>query len=130
VSRKRRSPAPRVPKKPPSRVSSGKVLDNLRLAAKKGDRSALELALAEMRTLALSPRYWEKYLALLRNPLARLVDLTTIKQGDRIAHQKGWKLPKSAPPKDGAKAKRTKKERDTKGRVTATPSHQPSLFDL
>ena len=111
-------------------MSSGKILDNLRLAAKKGDRSALELALAEMRTLALSPRYWEKYLALLRNPLARLVDLITIKQGDRIAHQKGWKLPRPAPAPDGAAAKRKKaKERDGKGRVAATPSQQPSLFD-
>ena len=130
MSRKRRSGAPRPPKKPPSRVSSGKILDNLRLAAKKGDRSALELALAEMRTLALSPRYWEKYLALLRNPLARLVDLTTIKQGDRIAHQKGWKLPKPAAAPAGAAAKRKKtKERDGKGRAAATVSHQPSLFD-
>jgi hypothetical protein len=42
-----------------------------------------------MRTLALSPRYWERYLALLANPFARLVDLLVIKQGDRIAHQKG-----------------------------------------
>ena len=131
MSRKRRSPAPRPPKKPPSRVSSGKILDNLRLAAKKGDRSALELALAEMRTLALSPRYWEKYLALLRNPLARLVDLTTIKQGDRIAHQKGWKLPKRTPTPDGVAAKRKEeKERDAKRRVATTPSQQPSLFDL
>ena len=111
-------------------MSSGKILDNLRLAAKKGDRSALELALAEMRTLALSPRYWEKYLALLRNPLARLVDLTTIKQGDRIAHQKGWKLPKPAAAPSGAAAKRKKtKERVGKGRAAATVSHQPSLFD-
>ena len=115
---------------PPSRVSGRRILLDLRLASRKGDRAALSLALDQMRTLAHSPRYWERYLALLGNPLARLVDLTTIKQGDRIAHQKGWKLPKSAPAKDGAKAKRTKKERDTKGRVTATPSHQPSLFDL
>src|SRR5437764_15081966 len=85
-------------KKPPSRISGQKILGELRLAAKKGDRAALTLALDQMRTLAHSPKYWEKYLALLRNPLARLVDLLSIKQGERIAHQKGWKLSKPAPP--------------------------------
>src|SRR5712664_2925827 len=82
----------------PSRVSRMKVLADLRLAARKGDRSALSLAIDQMRTLAHSPRYWEKYLGLLSNPLARLVDLLVIKQGERIAHQKGWKLPRPAPP--------------------------------
>jgi len=43
-------------------------MGDLRLAAKKGDRAALTLALDQMRTLAHSPKYWEKYLALLRNP--------------------------------------------------------------
>ena len=84
-------------KTPPSRVSTSRILADLRLAARKGDRSALALAVDQMRTLAHSPRYWERYLGLLRNPLARLVDLLTIKQGDRIAHQKGWKLPRPAP---------------------------------
>jgi len=82
----------------PSRISGQKIMGELRLAAKKGDRAALTLALDQMRTLAHSPRYWEKYLTLLRNPLARLVDMLLIKQGERIAHQKGWKLPKAAPP--------------------------------
>src|SRR5712664_766319 len=82
----------------PSRISGGKILTELRLAAKKGDRAALTLALDRMRTLAHSPKYWEKYLTLLRNPLARLVDMLVIKQGERIAHQKGWKLPRPAPP--------------------------------
>lgn len=77
----------------PSRISNGRVLQELRTAARKGDRAALTLALDQMRTLALSPRYWEKYLALLGNPLARLVDLLVIKQGERIARQKGWKRP-------------------------------------
>src|SRR2546422_2197217 len=77
---------------PPSRVNLKKITDNLRLASRRGDRAALALALDHMKTLALSPRYWEKYLGLLRNPLARLVDLLVIKQGERIAHQKGWKL--------------------------------------
>jgi hypothetical protein len=126
MGKKRRTPPPRMPRTPPSRVSTGKILGNLRLAAKRGDRTALELALAEMRTLALSPRYWEKYLGLLRNPLARLIDLTTIKQGDRIALQKGWKLPKAAP--------KRKKSREPKPRAAvvsaalALEAHQPSLF--
>src|SRR5919198_6695340 len=84
-------------KKPPSRVSGQNILGELRLAAKKGDRAALTLALDQMRTLAHSPKYWEKYLTLLRNPLARLVDMLLIKQGERIAHQKGWKLPRAPP---------------------------------
>ena len=79
-----------------SRLSSARILHELRSAARRGDRVGLTLALDQMRTLALSPRYWEKYLVLLRNPLARLVDLLVIKQGDRIAHQKGRKLPKAA----------------------------------
>src|SRR2546428_14008487 len=82
----------------PSSVSARKILLDLRLASRKGDRTALALALDQMRTLAHSPRYWERYLGLLRNPLARLVDLLVIKQGERIAHQKGWKLPRRAPP--------------------------------
>ena len=56
-----------------------------------------------MRTLAHSPRYWEKLpRRCCRNPLARLVDLLVIKQGERIAHQKGWKLadgPRRRPPR-------------------------------
>lgn len=129
MGKKRRTPPPRMPKTPPSRVSTGKILGNLRLAAKRGDRSALELALSEMRTLALSPRYWEKYLGLLRNPLARLVDLTTIKQGERIAHQKGWKLPRPAPVTPAEAAKR-KKTREAKTRAAAAPAaaEQVSLF--
>jgi hypothetical protein len=77
----------------PFRLSNGRILRELRAAARKGDRAALTLALEQMRILALSPRYWKKYLGLLANPLARLVDLLVIKQGERIAHQKGWKLP-------------------------------------
>ncbi|MBI2206341.1 MAG: hypothetical protein HYU41_21110 [Candidatus Rokubacteria bacterium] len=127
MSRKRRGPKPRVPRTPPSRVSRDKILVHLRLAAKKGDRNALELALGQMRTLALSPRYWEKYLALLRNPLARLVDLTTIKQGDRIAHQKGWKLPNTTLRDPDGKRK---KAREPKVRRAAPAMQQPSLFDL
>src|SRR5262249_35812467 len=60
----------------------------------KGDRNALTLAADQMKTLAYSPRYWEKYLELLANPLARLVDLLLIKQGERIARQKGWTRPR------------------------------------
>jgi hypothetical protein len=71
-------------------TSQTRVLDNLRIASRKGDRTALALALDEMRTLAFTPRYWLKYLALIRHPLARIVDLLVIKQGDKIARQKGW----------------------------------------
>src|SRR5262249_29750107 len=79
-------------KTPASRINLKRITDNLRVASRKGDRAALTLALEQMKTLALSPRYWERYLGLLRNPLARLVDLLVIKQGERIAHQKGWKM--------------------------------------
>jgi len=68
----------------PSRISRGKILEQLRLAARKGDRTALMLACEQMKTLAYSPRYWEKYLELLTSPLARLVDLLLIKQGEKI----------------------------------------------
>src|SRR3977135_4734594 len=86
----------------PSRISQARLVGDLKLAAKRGDRTALSLALDQMRTLAHSPRYWEKYFGLLSNPLARLVDLLVIKQGDRIAYQKGWKLAKQRPTKPSA----------------------------
>ena len=110
----------------PSRVSAHKVLLDLRLAARKGDRTALSLALDQMRTLAHSPRYWERYLGLLRNPLARLVDLLVIKQGERIAHQKGWKLPRAAPPAE-SKPKRGAKK--AARRTSPSAASQPSLFE-
>jgi hypothetical protein len=112
---------------PPSRISSQRILADLRVAAKKGDRAALALALDQMRTLALSPRYWEKYLGLLRNPLARLVDLLVIKQGERIAHQKGWKL--SRPPAAPERGKRQAPARTPRRRRRPAPAdRQPSLF--
>ena len=114
---------------PPSRVSQTRILADLKLAAKKGDRSALSLALDRMRTLAHSPRYWEKYLGLLSNPLARLVDLLVVKQGERIAHQKGWKLPRPTPA-DAARAKKRKKSAATSRRRPVSTAEQPSLFDL
>ena len=116
---------------PPSRVSHGKVLEQLRLAARKGDRTALVLALDQMRTLAYSPRYWEKYLHLLANPLARLVDLLVIKQGDKIARQKGWVKPRRRPSKAG-KAKRaaaaTGRRPARRKRSVPAADLQPSLF--
>jgi hypothetical protein len=112
----------------PSRINARRILLDLRLAARKGDRTALSLALDQMRTLAHSPRYWERYLGLLRNPLARLVDLLVIKQGDRIAHQKGWKLPRPASvpprPRRGARPAGPPRRR----RPAPAPA-QPSLFD-
>src|SRR5207245_2948613 len=80
----------------PSRISGQKILGELRLAAKKGDRAALTLALDQMRTLAHSPKYWEKYLTLLRNPLARLVDMLLIKQGETRGPGDGERLAREA----------------------------------
>ena len=115
---------------PPSRVSRGNVLAQLQLAARKGDRTALALAVDQMRTLAYSPRYWEKYLLLLTHPLARLVDLLVIKQGDAIARQKGWVRPKrQAAPGGRLTSKRSvgKKKPLARRRAAAAPV-QPSLF--
>ena len=127
---------------PPSRVNLKRIIDNLRVASRKGDRAALALALDQMKTLALSPRYWEKYLGLLRNPLARLVDLLVIKQGERIAHQKGWKILGGGlrPPSDGrsepqARSRSASPQDRLRGRSPrskrrrASSPQQPSLFD-
>ena len=127
---------------PPSRVNLKKITDNLRLASRRGDRAALALALDQMKTLALSPRYWEKYLGLLRNPLARLVDLLVIKQGERIAHQKGWKILGGGlrPPSDGrsepqARSRPASPQDRLRGRSPrskqrrASSPQQPTLFD-
>lgn len=73
-----------------SRLSRAAILTALKLAARKGDRVALTLAIEQMKLWALSPRYWERYLDLLGHPLARLVDMTVIKQGEKIARQRGW----------------------------------------
>ena len=113
----------------PSRISRGVILGQLRLAATKGDRAALTLAVDQMKTWAYSPRYWQKYMQLLAHPLARLVDLTVIKQGDKIAHQKGWvKLPR-APRMPKRKPKREPERRAAgrRPRPAAAPA-QSSLF--
>src|SRR3989441_13310149 len=115
----------------PSRLSRGSILGELRAAARKGDRAALTLAVDQMRTLALTPRYWEKYLVLLKNPLARLVDLLVIKQGHRIAHQKGWKLPRPSgddggpPPAPVQKAPRRRKGRRPRPRGSESSGPRP-----
>jgi hypothetical protein len=114
---------------PPSRVNLKRITDNLRVASRRGDRAALTLAVDQMKTLALSPRYWEKYLGLLRNPLARLVDLLVIKQGERIAHQKGWKLPRPAPSAPAPAKTAAKSARAARRRAAAASERQPSLFD-
>jgi hypothetical protein len=114
----------------PSRISAQKILGDLRLASRKGDRAALALALDQMRTLAHSPKYWEKYLMLLRNPLARLIDMVLIKQGERIAHQKGWKLPRTVPPPEKPhRPKKGGKARVRRARVVAGSAAQISLFE-
>ena len=111
----------------PSRISRARIVEQLKQAARKGDRGALALATDQMKTLAYSPRYWETYLELLVNPLARLVDLLVIKQGDKIAHQKGWTRPKrerspAKAPARGAKGARARRRRP------ASASEQGSLF--
>jgi hypothetical protein len=79
----------------------------------------------QMKTWAYSPRYWQKYMQLLSHPLARLVDLTVIKQGDKIAHQKGWvklpREPRKPKPKRGT-------ERRAGARRPRPAAAQPSLF--
>lgn len=125
------------------RISRARLLGRLRVASRKGDKSALGIAIAEMRTLACSPRYWEKYLDLLDNPLARLVDLLVIKRGERIAEQKGWTgrrrsaAPRpGAPPRPGPVSPPVAVSRPTSarsGRRSARPRprtapSQPSLF--
>jgi hypothetical protein len=110
----------------PSRISRARIVEQLKLAARKGDRGALMLAAEQMKTLAYTPRYWDKYLDLLANPLARLVDLLLIKQGEKIAHQKGWVRPKRTPSPAKARGARTAKP-GTRRRAAASPS-QPSLF--
>jgi hypothetical protein len=113
----------------PSRITRRAVLAQLKVAAKKGDRAALILATEQMRTWAYSPRYWEKYLDLLTHPLARLVDLTVIKQGDKIAHQKGWVRARGATARPAVKAAgRSRSRAKRRGRPAAAVASQPSLF--
>jgi len=114
----------------PSRISRAKILEQLRLAGRKGDRTALALATEQMRTLAYSPRYWERYLELLSSPLARLVDMLLIKQGEKIARQKGWTRPRRerAGKPDAAKARKASRARAR--RRPAAPEQQPLFPDL
>jgi hypothetical protein len=115
---------------PVSRISTARILADLRAAASTGDRARLTLAIDQMKILALSPRYWPRYLVLLRHPLARLVDLLAIKQGERIARQKGWTVPRVT------RAVRGGPETPRAGRVprrrAPRPDHegQRMLFDL
>jgi hypothetical protein len=118
----------------PGRLGNRRIAADLRLAARRGDRAALAVAIDQMKTLAFSPRYWERYLLLLGNPLARLVDLLVIKQGERIAQQKGGKLPRAAPrparargPAPAAPAPPAGRRRR---RNAPGPDGQPTLFDL
>lgn len=113
-----------------SRVSRAAILTQLKLAARKGDRTALTLAVDQMKLWALSPRYWEKYLDLLAHPLARLVDLTVIKQGDKIARQKGWVKRRRAPARRASPSKPVTPGRPGPARrpAPAASAVQPSLF--
>lgn len=114
-----------------SRLSRAAILTELKLAARKGDRAALTLAIEQMKLWALSPRYWERYLDLLGHPLARLVDMTVIKQGEKIARQKGWVKTRRdrAKPVGGVKspAARPARTKPTRPAVAAQPSLFPDL---
>ena len=110
------------------RTSIARIVADLRVAARKGDRAALTVAINDMKTLAFSPRYWEKYLQLLGNPLARLVDMLVIKQGERIARQKGWKLPKPVPRPAARSASKPSKIQRGAHRSRPASDNQPSLF--
>jgi phosphoribosyl-dephospho-CoA transferase len=113
----------------PSRISRTVILAQLRLAATKGDRAALTLAVDQMKTWAYSPRYWQKYMQLLAHPLARLMDLAVIKQGDKIAHQKGWVKPPRPPRKPKREARPRPAGRPRRSpRAAPSTSTQPSLF--
>jgi len=109
------------------RLSRAAIIGQLKLASRKGDRVALTLATEQMKTLAYSPRYWEKYLLLLSHPLARLVDLAVIKQGEKIARQKGWVKPKR-PPAKPAPARRRGGGARARGSSRPVAATQPSLF--
>jgi sugar/nucleoside kinase (ribokinase family) len=111
-----------------SRPSRAGILAQLKLAAKKGDRVALTLATEQMKLWAFSPRYWERYLDLLAHPLARLVDLTVIKQGEKIARQKGWVIARRKPAKPTARVKGPAARPSRITRVRAGPTAQASLF--
>ena len=112
----------------PSRISRARIVEQLKLAARKGDRGALTLATDQMKTLAYSPRYWDSYLELLVNPLARLVDLLVIKQGDKIAHQKGWTRRKRERSPAKTPARKAKGGARAVRRRPASASEQGSLF--
>ena len=74
-----------------SRLSRAAILTELKLAARKGDRVALTLAIEHMKLWALSPRYWEKYLDLLSHwdasnrVLGRARRRMTRESGDRTS---------------------------------------------
>ena len=109
-------------------TSQTRVLDNLRIAARKGDRTALALALDEMRTLAFTPRYWIRYLTLIHHPLARIVDLLVIKQGDKIARQKGWSQTVRPGRRRRAATRPEKAPRASRPARPRTGPDQPPLF--
>jgi len=112
-----------------ARSGRAAIIGQLKLAARKGDRAALTLAIEQMKTWAYSPRYWLRYLQLLAHPLARLVDLTVIKQGEKIARQKGWVTPTRKAPRPRPKRRPPvpPPARPSRARRVGVPT-QPSLF--
>jgi len=84
-----------------------------------------------MKTWAYSPRYWRKYLQLLTHPLARLVDLTVIKQGEKIARQKAWDAPAGRVSKSQAPPRtEVRRPRPRVARAAGSPTQPPLFPDL
>jgi hypothetical protein len=81
-----------------------------------------------MRTLAFTPRYWVRYLTLIRHPLARIVDLLVIKQGEKIARQKGWPHASKATRRSGGASRREKAPRPRRAPRPRAGPEQPPLF--
>ena len=106
------------------------MLEQLKAAARTGDRTALALAAKQTRTPPPSPRSCENHPPRLSHPLARLVDLLVIKQGEKIARQKGWVRPKRRPASGRkSKAGKTPLKAKPRGRRQAAAGEvQPSLF--
>jgi hypothetical protein len=81
-----------------------------------------------MRTLAFTPRYWVRYLTLIHHPLARIVDLLVIKQGDKIARQKGWSQTVRPGRRRPAATRPEKAPRPSRPARPRTGPDQPPLF--
>ena len=116
----------------PRASAASRILGDLRLAARKGDRSALALALDQMRTLAHSPALLgEATWPPARNPLARLVDLLVDQAGRAHRAPEGMEAATARAGAAETKARRGGKKPPRRGdaRARGSPTAQPSLFE-